>query len=192
MGKVRYGFEKLYYATLEDDGSYGTPTAWPGAVSFTAEPQGETSSFAADNNGSYATFTTNSGYELTLEVADVPESVYTDVYGDKKDGNGAIVENSDAQPKHIALLYMVKGNEKDQRFVFYDVTLSRPSLSANTTSEDSTDPDTVSIDATAALVEKTLGSDVIKTSKASLELSTTSKTAYDAWFTKVYEPVASA
>ena len=49
--KVKFGLKNLYIAPVTEGGSgitFGTPKAWPGSVSLTMEPQGETSPFYAD------------------------------------------------------------------------------------------------------------------------------------------------
>ena len=64
--KVRYGLKNVHYAVATEgtDGAltYTTPVRYPGAVSLTLDPRGETSEFYADDRVYYAT-TSNNGYE---------------------------------------------------------------------------------------------------------------------------------
>ena len=73
--KIEYGLSSIYFAPLTKntaaDGAvtytYGNPVALVGAQAMTREPQGESSSFYADDSV-YFTTTTNNGYtgELTF------------------------------------------------------------------------------------------------------------------------------
>lgn len=189
MGKVRFGLEKAHYA-LETGEGWATPKPLRGAVSLTIEPEGETNTFFADDT-SYAVFSTNAGYSGELEIASLEDDAAVDLLGASKDSKDGVYEDTDAQPKKFALLFMIKGNEKDQKFAFYECTVSRPSMSANTTT-DSTDPDTVTLPFKAAPHEMLLGasgSEVTKkVVKYSMELSTKNASEYAAWFTAVQKP----
>ena len=65
---VKYGLTNVYYAVLDEDGEYGTPKRIYGGVSLTCTPEGDSSTFHADNQP-YFVQTVNSGYSGTLEVA---------------------------------------------------------------------------------------------------------------------------
>ena len=74
MPKVKYGLSNVYYAIFnEEDGTYGTPVAIPGAVSLSLDQEGETTPFRADNID-YWTSVSNNGYSGSIEVALVPDS----------------------------------------------------------------------------------------------------------------------
>ena len=50
--KVQYGLKNVYYATVTvgtNSVTYGTPVAWPGAVSLSLSAEGDTNDFYADN-----------------------------------------------------------------------------------------------------------------------------------------------
>ena len=82
--KINYGLSNVYIAsvTLDSDNvpTFGTPVAMPGAISLTAEPSGETSTFYADNTA-YWVGTANNGYTGTLTIANVPDFFYTSYLG---------------------------------------------------------------------------------------------------------------
>ena len=60
--KVKYGLSNCYYAPLdEEQDTYGTPVAMPGAVSLSLDQEGETNNFRADNMDYYVSVS-NNGY----------------------------------------------------------------------------------------------------------------------------------
>lgn len=78
--KVKFGLKKCYYAVItENDGafSYGTPVAIPGAVSLAANKSGDSEAFEADDKDFWVV--SSAQYDITLEVAKLPESFFTDV-----------------------------------------------------------------------------------------------------------------
>ena len=185
MGKVRFGLENVHYSIVTE-GSFGTPKALTGAVNLSIDPEGDDSTFYADNIP-YATFTTNAGYSGSIEIACLEDEAASDLLSDTVDSNGLVYEVADAQPKEIALLFEIGGNVKNQRFALYSCTMSRPSREANTTS-DSTDPDTITLDFKAVPKVMTIGTDSKKVTKATIERTTANATIYDAWFTTVQLP----
>ena len=145
--KVRFGLSNVHYSLISEDASthaitFGTPVAWRGAVSLTIDVEADTNKFYADN-GVWASFDSATGGTATLEMADVPESVYTDLLGFIKTAADEIVENTTPISQEFALLFEVSGNTDPIGYRLYRCTLSRPGLTANTTNE-STDPETSS------------------------------------------------
>ena len=78
--KIKFGLKNTHYAiiteTEQEDGTikstYSTPKKWPGAVSLSLDPSGESNTFYADDTA-YAVLSSNSGYEGDFESALVPE-----------------------------------------------------------------------------------------------------------------------
>ena len=177
--KVNFGLENVYYAKATDDGTgtltYGTPVAIKGAVDLNLDQLGEISPWYADNCV-FFTSTSNNGYQGTLEVANLPESFYTDIFGEQADTAGAIYEKADVEPAEFALLYEVRGDAEKVRRCFYRCTAQRPAATAHTT-EANTTPTTVTLNITAMPV---ISNKVVKARCKE------SDSCYANWFTAVH------
>lgn len=185
--KVKFGLSNVHIAKItETDGAitYGTPFTMPGAVSLTAEPEGETTPFYADNIQYYVAVA-NNGYTGDLEIAMTPQEFLTSILGQTVDTNGAVFESSDDINARFALMGEIDGDVKKRRFVYYDCTATRPSAEMNTI-EDTKEPqtDTISITMTPRSSDKVI--------KAVIEPSETNQDIYDEFFDKVYEKDATA
>lgn len=187
--KIKYGLKNVYYAkaTIASDGSatYATPVAFPGAVSLSLSPQGETSPIYADNIA-YWIGVSNTGYEGDLEMVRVIDSFKTDILGYKRDNKDVIFEDANANPEHFALIFEFEGDQKATRHVMYNCTAARPDAAGNTKNE-SIEPqtETVTITATSIYVS-TLGTgmDIVK----SETVTSTDSSTYNGWFSAVYVP----
>ena len=185
--KVKFGLSNVHIAKItEADGeiTYGTPFPMPGAVGLTAEPEGDTTPFYADNIKYYIAVA-NNGYTGDLEIAMTPEEFLTQILGQEKDTNGALFESSDDVNARFALMGEIEGDAKKRRFIYYDCTATRPSAEMNTV-EESKEPQTDTISITMA----PRSSD--KVIKAVIEPNETNQDVYDTFFTKVYEKNAVA
>ena len=119
--KVKYGLKNVYYAvaTIDDtnhSATYGTPVAFPGAVSISLDPEGELTPFRADNID-YWVGNSNNGYSGDLEMAMITDSFRKDVLGYGEDSNGVLLENKDTEAVHFALMFQFEGDEKATRHV---------------------------------------------------------------------------
>ncbi|MFG3613093.1 major tail protein [Rummeliibacillus stabekisii] len=179
--KVLFGLTNVYYAvaTEGENGvfTYGAPVRIPGATEMSTDPAGESTSFFADNQVYYEA-EANQGYEGTFNFAKLPTSFYVDVLGQKL-VNGGLFENSNAKSKRIALLFEIDGDVQADRFVYYNVSVSRPGT-ASKTKEDSTEVNTVELNFKATprpdgAIKWVTGAD-------------TPKEIYDAFYTQVTEP----
>lgn len=182
--KVNYGIKSVHYAVATEgaDGklTYSAPVALPGATALNLDPKGEQSDFYADDRVYYTT-STNSGYEGGLTIAALTQAFRVDVLGDELSADGIITETSNAKPKTIALLFEFDGDVKATRHALYNVKVSRPGMSGETKTE-SSEPGTQELSFVAA-----------PTVDGIVKRSTTAETdpaTYTAWYTQVFEPVA--
>lgn len=185
---VRFGLKNVHYSVYDQtEAQYGTPVAVSGAVQLTTSPEGDSSTFFADDRA-YFTTETNSGYSGTVEVAAVNEQFLTDVLANKKDTTTKLVyESTDAKPPQVALMFEIDGNVEKQRCIFYNVTFSRIDTEANTRS-DTTDPDTVTLNFTAIGRQFTISTATENVVKAQCTDSEETHDAFDKFFTKVVIP----
>ncbi len=185
--KVLFGIQNVYVAFIDENGDYETPIHVPGARQLTTDPQGESSNWYADNVP-YITFNSNAGYTGSLEMAYFPDSVIAQMMGWTIDENGALVEDASATGKSFALLYEVKGDAKNRRNVFYNVSAARPSAN-NSTQEEGIDPQTESLNIT--MIPKQFDgtdSQTYNLTKASMYPTDDNTALYNAFFDSVYLP----
>lgn len=185
---VRFGLSNVHYAVYDaTEGEYGTPAKLAGAVSLTTTPEGDSSTFYADNRAYYVT-ETNNGYTGTLEVAAVNDEFLKAVLGYEVDStSGLTYEATDATIPSVALLFEVDGNVEQQRACFYNVTFSRLD-GENNTKSDTTDPDTVSLNFTAIGRVFEVGGEDKNVVRAHCSNSGSTHDAYDKFYTSVVCP----
>lgn len=186
--KVRFGLKNVYYAVLTEGStnSWATPVAIPGAVNLTLDSNVASTDFYADNVTFYKTFA-NNGYTGSLEVARIPDSMLTDIWGMTKDGTSKIVyEKSGVKPKPFALLFQVDGDADNELNVLYRVLPGSKPTAGSQTTEESADPTTQSFDISALplVTGSTAQLGLIK-ARSSDDTPTATKTA---WFNAVPVP----
>lgn len=185
--KVKYGLSNCYYAVLdEEQDTYGTPVAIPGAVNLSLDQEGETNNFRADNMDYYVSIS-NNGYSGDLEIALIPDSFLTDVMGEvKEQASGLQYELGDAKPKAFAFLFQFEGDVHAVRHVLYNCKATRPTLASQTT-EQTIEPVTETINLTAIAKKMTVGGQPKPVVKGKVEQGAT---AYDDFFSAVVKPSA--
>lgn len=179
--KVKFGLRNVYYAKMNGD-TYGTPVAINGAVSLALSPSGDQSDFYADDVVYYST-APNQGYEGTIEFAMIPEDFKKDILGMQTDANGALYENADDVYSNFALGFEIQGDTAGRRTWLYNCSCTRPETNAETKQASVTpNTDTLNLKAMPRTTDKAV--------KVSLENTTTSATAYNGFFSAVYEKSA--
>ena len=136
---VRFGLDNVYYAplteTVSEHGvitfSYGTPVRIPGAVNLSLDSAGDRTPFYADNIIYYMN-EANNGYEGEIEIANVPNSMLTDVFGMTVDSAGVITESANGETKYVALLFRAQGDVAPQDYVLYKCAIGRPNIGSAT------------------------------------------------------------
>lgn len=186
QNKVTFGLEKVHVAFFDETSptqpAWETPIPIPGAVRFTPTAVGESTNFYADNT-LYFSYTANNGYTAELEMANVPDAILAKMLGWEIDENGALIEVSDAIPKHFALMAQIQGDKRNRRFVFYDCVASRPAKERTTKAESIT-PATDVLNLTISPIE--IGGRMIV--RGEMELSDTNQTEFNNFFSAVYVP----
>ena len=180
--RVKFGLNNVWYSKITMDGntySYGTPVALQGTVRLALSPIGDASTFYADNI-TYFMQTANNGYEGELELALLPETFKTDILGMTADTNGALVEASDDTISHFALGFEIQGDDKARRTWLYDCIPTRPNGDAST-KEATIEPQTDTLPITC--IPRT--SD--HKTKVSMVENSTNTTAFNSFFSQVYE-----
>lgn len=175
--KVKFGLKNMHYAVL-NDGTYGTPVAVPGAVNLSLDPQGDSSTFYADDIAYYVS-SSFSGYSGDLELARIPDQMREDLWGDTKNTDGVLVESVGTEPATFALLGQIDGDKNNRLFVFYNCTASRPSFGSSTIAE-SKEPVTETCTIT---VTPRASDNKVK----AVTTDTTAEATLSGWFTSVYD-----
>lgn len=183
--KVIFGLKNAHYSLITEgeDGithTYGTPVPLLGSVEITLEPKGEQSDFYADDT-LFHTTVSNQGYTTTLSIANISKGFRTDVLGETVEATDMVLtENANANPKKIAFMFEFDGDQKAVRYVLYNCTAARPTITSATKTE-TAEPTPQELTLVAAP----------RPEDGIVKRSTTSDTptlVYDAWYDAVYAP----
>lgn len=137
QNKIKYGLCNVYWAPLtitEGVPSFGTPVAFPGAVSISLPPAGENEPFYADNI-EYYTVPGAVGYNGELEMAYVKDDFAAYAYGEITDDDGVVYEEAVPTLGAFALTFQFEGDANAVRHVLYNVTASKPEVNSSTRGE---------------------------------------------------------
>lgn len=184
--KVKFGLSNCVMAPFTIDPvtgayTYETPILVPGAVNLSLSPSGDTNDFFADNV-IYFSSTANQGYEGDLELALIPDEVRTKILGETVDSNGAFFENTEDKYKGFAFGFQINGDETNRKYWYYNCSLTRPNTESATI-ESAVTPNT---DALTIKAMPRLSDHMVR---SFMEPTADNKTAYDGFFTSVYEKV---
>lgn len=192
--KVHFGLKNVKYAVLTETvdaqtgavtTTYGTPKAINGAVNLNLEAQGSQENFYADD-GVYYIISNSNSYNGDLEVASIPASFYTDIFGDVVDDDGALVEVKETTTKYFALLGETTGDVGGHAIVLYKCSATRPAIGGSTKQE-STEVQTQTMSITA--IPRADEIEINGEAKHILQASCgKDDTAFANWFTTVHAP----
>lgn len=184
--KVRFGLKNVYYAVLTEsadstNNSWATPVAVPGAVSLTLDSNNSDNTFYADNVAYYKSLA-NNGYTGSLEMALIPDTMLSDIWGMSVVG-GVLTEKSGIQPKPFALMFQIEGDQKEDLFVLYRCVPTSKPTSGSQTIEEAATPVTQTFDFEA--LPLVTGPDYQKGNVRGKTTSTTTTAVRSAWFSTV-------
>lgn len=190
QNKIKYGLSNVYWASLTiTDGvpTFGTPTAFPGAVSISLPPSGDNEKFYADNIEYYIS-PGGTGYDGTLEMAYIPDDFAAYAFSEITEEDGVILEEATPTLKPFALLFQFEGDKNGVRHVLYNCTASKTDI-ASQTREQAVTPVTTSLPISAtSLYNAKKAKNLVKARVAN---TTDTATVYNGWNSAVYWPVAS-
>lgn len=176
--KVKFGLKNVHYA-VRTDGVAGTVKAVPGAVNLSLSPQGETSTFYADNIAYYVS-QSNQGYSGDLELALIPDQMRQDLWGENLEATDKVLyELSSAEPAVFDLGFQIDGDQQERLIWIYACSATRPNLGSATIAE-SKEVQTE----TVTITSSPLSNGLVK-AMTTKDTPTATKTA---WFNEVYEP----
>ena len=183
--KVKFGVKNVYYAP-ETSSGWGTPVALPGAVSLTLSVNENSSVFRADDVNYYVT-RKKTGYEGSFEAALIPDAFRKACLGEVEGSDGTLYEPVNPTLVKFALGFEIEGVADDGTAMstlmwVYNCLASGTSIEAETTSEDSNEPKTETIEFTTEPNDQ-------GHLRAKLQTAP-SGTAYTDWFTSVKEYTA--
>ena len=182
--KVRYGLKNIYIAPVTvgtgNAVTFGTPVALPGAVNVEITPRGETSDFYADDI-IFFSGRSQSGYDITAEVALLPDWFKKNYLGMVEDDNGVLVETGANIENYFAFLFEFTGDQKAIRHALYYCKATAPTISGATMGDGGPEPATTEVEITA--LPRPDGKGV-----QACTAEATDPTAYNGWYSEVYEP----
>lgn len=177
--KIKYGLKNVYFAPITNASTptFGTPIAWPGAVSLNKEPKGEHVDFYADN-GVYYSSDKNNGYDGEFECAEIPQAFKTGHLGFALDSDGCIVERDDDTSVPFALLFEFDGDQQATKHAFFNCLASRFAV-AGKTKTSAAEPETTTLKFVASPLNNVVHRESTPTTDAAV---------LAAWYTAVQFP----
>lgn len=145
--KVFFGLAEAHWATVTETknpttgaitSTYGSWNAIDGLVSLTQDPQGSKYVFRADDSDYYVK-NPNAGYSGAVKFARLPDALREYCFAERRDDNGVAVEaGTDEETKYIAFGFRFRGDQKNIRHEFLKCSITKPSISGETTPEGDT------------------------------------------------------
>lgn len=190
--KYRYDVKNCYYCPGKRNAD-GTITfdasrirQEKGLRSIDMQAQGDISKIRADGID-YITIASNNGYNGTLNFVKLSDQFRQDCLAESVDiTTGIQYEDADATPDPFALMGEFKGDAEGIRFIYYNVTATRPNQ-AGENKDNMREPDTESISVQASPLPVTIDGKECNIVRGGVTKSANAAT-YNQWFTKVCLP----
>lgn len=137
--KVEFGISNLHAGTYDVNLSTGAVTMGegimlPGAVSLSLEPEGDSSSFYADDKIFHSDYQDN-GFSGTLKVAKFTDDFKKKFLGYVETKDGGLASMKGAVKPALWVSFEAKGDKEKRRVLLYNVTLGGISREYETTSD---------------------------------------------------------
>lgn len=179
--KYLFNLKNVHYAVVtvgkNGDLTYGDVKRLMGSTELTIGLEQSSEKHFSEGLVYFVT-TSSAGYKGEISVYNVDNEFEQDVLGLKVDTKKVQFEDMYTQPKEIALLFEVDGNEKAERHCLLRVKLSKPKYSFKTTTDKVSTP-VLKLSYEGLTDENGIGR--IKTSKE------TEEAVYNDWFKSVYK-----
>lgn len=186
--RVNWGLAASAWGKITTDAQghdvYGTPTMFLGNRQVNWDPAGDMVKVFADGTVIY-TGRQNSGYTGSLELTNLDDDFAAWVLSESVDSKNVQFEEQEPTVNRFYLLWEWVQDAKNTRHVMYNITASRPSMSATTAGDgDSKTAQYRTLNLTAIPREDGIV-------KASTRVDVDS-TVYENWFASAYVPTGSA
>lgn len=172
--------------TVDANGNdvYGAPTMFLGNRQVNWDPAGDLVKVFADGTVIF-TGRQNSGYTGSLELTNLDDDFAAWVLSESVDSKNVQVEEKEPEVNRFYLLWEWVQDKKNTRHIMYNITASRPAMSATTAGDN---------DSKTAQY-RTLNLTAIPRADGKVKASTRAdvdSTVWTNWFYSAYEPVGSA
>lgn len=143
MNKVQFGLVNVHLAKITETRdpetnkwvtAYAKPVPVPGAVKLSLSKEVAKTIFRADNSN-YHVIESNNGYTGNYELAKFPAALYVDIFGQKRDDKGLLVESASDKSSPVAILFEIDGDQSATKYCLFKTQLEKPNIEGETTGE---------------------------------------------------------
>lgn len=186
--KVNWGLAASAWGTITVDANgndvYGTPVKFLGNRQVNWDPAGDLIKVYADGTVIY-TGRQNSGYTGSMELTNMDDNFAQYVLSESVDSKNVQYEEKEPTVNRFYLIWEWVQDTKDTRHIMYNITASRPSMSATTAGDNDT----------KTAQYRTLNMTAIPRNDGIVKASTrvdVDSTTYNNWFNAAYVPTGSS
>ena len=186
--KVNWGLAASAWGKITVDANgndvYGTPTKFLGNRQVNWDPAGDLIKVFADGTVIY-TGRQNSGYTGSMELTNLDDEFAKWVLSESVDSQNVQYEEKEPTVNRFYLIWEWIQDTKDTRHIMYNITASRPSMSATTAGDNDT----------KTAQYRTLNMTAIPRADGIVKASTrvdVDSTTYNNWFSAAYVPTGSS